>query len=75
MSKYNNPGKVDVERAAQSIVDNGGGWSSKWEGDHKHHSAYLKSEDWHLSWDEYPDGSIGNVHSDKNNRSYMWYGN
>lgn len=75
MAKYSNPGKVDVERAAESILDNGGGMSSKWKGDHIHHSAYSKDENVHLSWDEYPDGSVKNVHTDKNGRSRTDFGN
>ncbi len=72
---YSNPGKVDVERAAESIVNSGGGITSRWQGDHTHHSAYSKSMNWHLSWDEYPDGTIKNVHSDKDGHAYMFYGN
>ena len=73
MSKYNNPGRVDVERASEGILDNGGGMSSTWKGDHTHNTAYSKSENRHLSWDEYPDGSVKNVHTDKDNRSYTQY--
>ena len=75
MSKYYNPGEVDVEAAAESIVENGGGISSSWKGDHIHHTAYSRDEDRHLSWDEYPDGDIRNVHTDKDGRSYTQYGN
>ncbi len=75
MSKYDNPGKVDVERAAEGILDNGGGMTSSWKGDHTHNTAYSKDEDWHLSWDEYPDGTVANVHTDKDGRSYTQYGN
>lgn len=71
---YSNPGKVDVERAAESILDSGGGMSSKREGDHIHNSAYSKKENRHLSWDEYPDGSIKNVHTDRNGNKYTDYG-
>lgn len=73
MAKYFNPGKVDVERAAESIMDSGGGMDSKWEGDHIHNTAYSRNDNRRLSWDEYPDGSIKNVHSSKNGRSYMQY--
>ncbi len=75
MAKYDNHGKVDVERAADDIVKGGGGRSSSWKGDHMHHTAYSRDEDRHLSWDEYPDGSIRNVHTDKNGKSYTQYGN
>ncbi len=73
MSLYDNPGKVDVERAAESIVEGGGGMSSVRRGDHIHHTAYSKDENRHLSWDEYDDGSIRNVHTDKDGRSYTQY--
>jgi hypothetical protein len=75
MSKYNNPGTVDVNRAAESIVDNGGGISSRNRGDHIHNTAYSKDGNRHLSWDEYPDGSVKNVHTDKDGHSYTQYGN
>lgn len=75
MSKYDNPGKVNVERAAESIVENGGGMSSSWKGDHTHHTAYSKSENRHLSWDESSDGKVSNVHTDKDGKSYTQYGN
>lgn len=75
MSKFYNPGKVDVEKAAETIVENGGGMSSKQKGDHIHHTAYSKEENRHLSWDEYPNGSVQNVHTDKDNSSYTQYGN
>ena len=74
--KHENPGHVDVERALEGILDNpgGGGVSSKWEGDHIHNSAYIKDENHHLSWDEYPDGRIENVYTDRNGSGYTWYG-
>ncbi|MBR3252959.1 hypothetical protein IKF84_02710 [Candidatus Saccharibacteria bacterium] len=75
MAKYNNLGIVDVERAAESILENGGGIDSYWKDDHIHNSAFSKDENRHLSWDEYPDGTIKNVHTDKDNRSYTQYGN
>lgn len=75
MSLFSNPGKVDVERAAESIVENGGGMSSTQKGDHTHHTAYSRDENRHLSWDEDKDGNVSNVHTDKNGRSYTQYGN
>ena len=75
MSLFSNPGKVDVERAAESIVENGGGMSSTQKGDHTHHTAYSRDENRHLSWDEDKDGNVSNVHTDKNARSYTQYGN
>ena len=75
MSQYYNPGHVDVEQAAEAIVANGGGISSRNRGDHIHHTAYSKEEDRHLSWDEYSDGRIANVHTDRDGSSYTQYGN
>ena len=75
MAKYYNPGAVDVERAAESIIANGGGITSRRDGDHLHHTAYSKDYNRHLSWDEYADGSIRNVHTDRDNRAYVQYGN
>ena len=74
MSLFSNPGKVDVERAAESIVENGGGMSSTQKGDHTHHTAYSRDENRHLSWDEDKDGNVSNVHTDKGGRSYTDYG-
>ena len=75
MSKYSNPGKVDVDKAAESIVRNGGGMSSSEKGDHTHYTAYSRDENRHLSWDKDREGNISNVHTDKDNRSYTQYGN
>ena len=75
MSLFSNSGKVNVEKAAESIVENGGGMSSTQKSDHVHHTAYSRDENRHLSWDEYPNGSVKNVHTDKDNKSYTQYGN
>ena len=75
MSLFSNSGKVNVEKASESIVENGGGISSTQKGDHIHHTAYSKDENRHLSWDEYPGGDVRNVHTDKDNKSYTQYGN
>ncbi|MBR0431759.1 hypothetical protein IJK16_02030 [Candidatus Saccharibacteria bacterium] len=75
MAKNSNPGKVDIDRATDSIVNNGGGVSSSWNRDGSiHTSVYSKSEDRHLSYDE-KDGKVSNVHTDKDGRAYMDYGN
>ena len=74
-NKYYNPGSVDVERAAESIVNAGGGISSVQRDGYIHHTAYSKDDNRHLSWNEYSDGSIGEVHTDKNGRAYTQYGN
>lgn len=74
-AKYYNPGKVDVERAAESIIDAGGGMNSVQKDGYIHHSVYSKDENRHLSWNEYPDGSVGEVHTDKDNKAYTQYGN
>ena len=77
MSKpYNNPGNVDVEKAAASIVAAGGGRTEQDKGDHIHKVAYSRDENRHLSWDESKkDGSVSNVHTDRNNSPYTNYGN
>ena len=75
MSKYDNPGKVDVEKAAEGIIDNGGGMTSSQRGDSTHNTAYSRDDNRHLSWDESSDGSVSNVHTDRDNRSYTQYGN
>ena len=75
MSKYSNPGKMDVDKAAEGILDRGGGMSSHWEGDHIHNTVYSRDENRRLSWNEYPDGTAKDVHSSKDGRSYMQYGN
>ncbi len=74
-AKYDNPGKVDVERAAESIVDAGGGMKSEQKDGYIHNTAYSRDENRHLSWNEYPDGHIGEVHTDKGNHAYTQYGN
>ena len=73
VAKYSNPGKVDVERAAEGILDNGGGMSSVQRDGYVHNTAYSRDENRHLSWDEYPDGSVKNVHTDKDGRAYTQY--
>ena len=75
MAKYDNFSVADVERAAESILDNGGNMSSYWENDHIHNSAYSRDKNQHLSWDEYPDGSIKHIYTDKGNRLYAQYSN
>ena len=74
-AKYDNPGKVDVERAAEGIIDAGGGMNSVQKDEYIHHSVYSKDENRHLSWNEYPDGSVGEVHTDKDNKAYTQYDN
>ncbi len=74
-AKYDNPGRVDVEKAAEGILDAGGGMNSTQKDGYIHNTAYSKDENRHLSWDEYPDGSIRNVHTDKDNRAYTQYNN
>ena len=76
-SKYSNPGRVDIDRATDSIVGSNGGVNSYWDGDHIHTSVYSRENTGgaHLSYDEYPDGSIRNVHTDRGGSGYMTYGN
>jgi hypothetical protein len=75
VSKHSNPGIVDVERAAEGILDSGGGMTSRQKDDHIHNTVYSKDENRRLSWDEYSDGSIKDVHTSKNGRSDTEYGN
>lgn len=73
MAKHENPGKVDVEKAAESILENGGGMTSRQTDNGIHNTVYSEDDNRRLSWDERPDGSITNVHTSKNGRSYMQY--
>lgn len=73
MSKNDNPGRVDVERAAEGILDNGGGVNSTQKDGYIHNTAYSKDTDRHLSWDENPDGSVKDVHSSKDGRPNTQY--
>lgn len=75
MAKYEDKAHVNVERAAESILDKGGGMDSKNYGDHVHNTVYSRDENRRLSWDEYRDGSVKNVHSSLNGKSYMQYKN
>ena len=75
MSKFSNPGTVDVEKAAEGILASGGGITSRTRDDGTiHNTAYSKDENRRLSWDEHPDGKITDVHTSKNGRSYTGYG-
>ena len=77
MADRYNPGTVDVERAAEGILDNGGGVNSYWDGDHIHTSVYSKdggSDHHHLSWDSYSDGSVDGVHTTSSD-GHTTYGN
>ncbi|MBR2741659.1 hypothetical protein IKD98_02790 [Candidatus Saccharibacteria bacterium] len=38
-----------------------------------HNTAYSRDNNERLSWDEYPDGSIRNVHTSRDGSSYMQY--
>ena len=74
MLKYTNCGIVNIELARETILRNGGGENVTNNDDGSvHHSLYLRSANWHLSYDVYPDGHYENVHSDKNGRGYMGY--
>ena len=77
VSRYYNPGKVDVERAKASIIAAGGSESVQRKDGYTHHSVYLRNpgHDRHLSWDEYDDGSIRNVHSTDDDGPLYTYGN
>lgn len=77
MSRYSNPGKVDIERAAADIIASGGSRTSERKNGYTHHTVYLhnKGHDRHLSWDEYDDGTIKNVHSTDDRGPAYTYGN
>ena len=75
MADLFNAGKVNIEAAERSIVENGGGKTVQQKDGYEHHVAYSRDENRHLSYDKYPDGTIKNVHTDKDNKSYMDYGN
>ena len=75
MAKYSNSGTVDINRATNSIVANGGGIHEK-EPDENgvtHVSVYSTTENRHLSYDRDPDGNYSCVHTDRDNHSYMDY--
>lgn len=74
-SEYYNPGKVNIQAAVEGIVKAGGGVSSQQKDGYVHHTAYSRTKNHHLSYDQYPDGTIRNVHTDKDNRGYTTYGN
>lgn len=74
MSKEYNSGVVNTNVAVDSIVESGGGVSSRYNSDGSvHTTAYSKSENRHLSYDEHNDGKVSNVHTDKDNRAYVNY--
>ena len=74
MAKFYDCGNVNLEKARETILRNGGGESlTHYRDGTVHHSLYLKTCNWHLSWDEHPDGMIDNVHSDLNNKARWGY--
>lgn len=74
MAKNKNQGIVDINKATDSIVNNGGGVNSKFNSDGSIHvSVYSKKENRHLSYNEDKDGNITDVHTDKDNRAHMDY--
>ena len=74
MAKYYNPGQVNLGYAREAILINGGNENlTRYRDGTFHHSLYLKTYDWHLSWDERPDGSIENIHSVLNGRCRWAY--
>lgn len=73
-SKYYNPGKVNLDRAIEGIVNDGGEVTVQDKGSYEHIVAYSRKSNRHLSFDVYPDGHVENVHTDKDNRGYTTYG-
>jgi len=74
MAKNYNAGNINIEAVTRSILAAGGGISEKTNSDGSTHvSVYSRSENRHLSYDKDKDGTIYNVHTDKDNRAYMDY--
>ena len=77
MSRHPNKGKVDLEMAAADIIANGRTKKTERKNGYTHHIVYLKNKghDRHLSWDEYDDGTIKNVHTTDDRGAAYTYGN
>lgn len=74
MAKNYNPGTVNIDIATNSILSNGGGSSESTKDDGSTHvSVYSTTDNRHLSYDRDENGNYSNVHTDKDNHSYMDY--
>lgn len=74
MAKIYNAGNVNLDAVEASILSAGGGKSEKVNSDgSKHVSVYSTSENRHISYDVDADGNVSNVHTDKDNHSYIDY--
>ena len=74
MAKYSNPGTVNIETVTNSILNSGGGIHQEHKENGKTHvSVYSTTENRHLSYDVDKTGTYSDVHTDKNNHSYMNY--
>ena len=73
MAKYQNPGRVDVERMESAIIAAGGGRNESKSGGVTHVTVYARSRDWHLSYNIQSDGTITDVHSTKEGRPIYDY--
>ncbi len=74
MAKHYNPGSINVEKAIESIVNDGGGVTERKTSDGSTHvSAYSSTSNRRFSYDVDSEGNISNVHSSKNGRSYTDY--
>ena len=72
-NKYN-PGKVNIEKATESIVKSGGGTNSRPNHDGStHHTVYSRLENSHFSYDRTKTGKIINVHSSKDEHPRIDY--
>ncbi|GEM_PF-894602 len=71
---YNFAGNVNLTRAIEGIVADGGGVTEEPKSGYVHVVAYSRKENRHLSFDLYPDGHVENVHTDRNNKAYVNYG-
>ena len=74
MAKNYNAGTINIDAATNSILSNGGGINETPREDGTTHvSVYSTTENRHLSYDKDENGNYSNVHTDKNNHSYMDY--
>lgn len=75
-SKYQNPGKVDVDKAEQSILSSGGGKTESKNSDGIIHTTiYGTTNGARLSYDRDSDGNVYNVHTGRYGEGYTTYGN
>ena len=74
MSRYYNPGKVNLEEAERGIMAAGGGKTVDHKDGYDHVVVYSRTANRHLSYNLYPDGHVEEVHTDWDNHGYTTYG-